>query len=108
MRVKFEYKHKKFEWDHEKVSRVLAERGIDFRDAAIALVDGQALIASSPRNGEERHVGLVEIHGQVWAVVHTWRGETLRIITVRRARIREERAYRDVFAERVEASEKSD
>lgn len=82
------------EWDAQKARHVLMERGIDFQDAAIALATNDVLRVPSPRHEEERYVGLVEIHGKVWAVVHLTRNEAVRIITVRRARIREERAYR--------------
>jgi uncharacterized protein len=78
-----------FQWDEQKRLKVLTERGIDFLDAAISLQDQDALILPSPRQDEQRYVGLVEIKSKVWAVVHLWRGETLRIITVRRARAQE-------------------
>lgn len=74
------------EWDKTKRLKVLAERGIDFSEAAAALLDQNALIQPSPRQDEQRYVGLVEIKGKIWAVIHLWRGETLRIITIRRAR----------------------
>ncbi|MGL4439338.1 MAG: BrnT family toxin [Bosea sp. (in: a-proteobacteria)] len=87
---------------------MLEERGIDFEDAAIALGEGPVLVMPSPKNSEDRDVGLVEIHSKVWAVVHIWRGETLRIITVRRARQREERAYRELYPRRTEGTPKLD
>ena len=75
-----------FQWYEQKRLKVLVERGIDFSEAAIALLDQDALILPSPRQDEQRYVGLVEIKGKIWAIAHLWRGETLRIITVRRAR----------------------
>jgi uncharacterized DUF497 family protein len=96
------------EWDAQKARHVLMERGIDFRDAALALIEDFVLRVSSPRLEEDRYVGLVEINGKVWAVVHTWRGETLRIITARRARFREERAFRDALYELIEGTKKQD
>jgi hypothetical protein len=94
----------KFEWDVTKARVVLSERGIAFEDAALALIEGDVLLAPSPRGSEDRHVGLVQINGKVWAVVHLWRGDTLRIITARRARVREENAYREFVAGRVEGA----
>jgi uncharacterized protein len=92
----------------KKAERVRLERGMDFGDAAIALLEGPALISPSKRQDEDRHVGLVEVQGKIWAVVHLWRGEALRIITVRRARLREERAYRELHPRRVEGAKKQD
>jgi uncharacterized DUF497 family protein len=97
-----------FEWDAQKARHVLMERGIDFQDAAIALVENDVLRVPSPRQEEDRYVGLVEIHGKIWAVVHLPRGETVRIITVRRARIREERAYRAFLDRRHQGAKEQD
>jgi uncharacterized DUF497 family protein len=75
-----------FQWDEKKRLKVLTERGIDFLDAAIALQEEDVVILPSPRQDEQRYVGLAEIEGKIWAIIHLWRGETLRIITVRRAK----------------------
>jgi uncharacterized DUF497 family protein len=77
----------------EKRLKVLAERSINFLDAAFALQEKDAVILPSPRQDEQRYVGLAEIEGKIWAVIHLWRGETLRIITVRRARPAEIRHF---------------
>jgi uncharacterized DUF497 family protein len=87
----------KIEWDADKAARVRTERGIEFADAAVALLEGNTLVFPSHRQDEAYHVGLVEVREKVWAVVHVWRGEALRIVTVRRARKHEERAYRKLY-----------
>jgi uncharacterized DUF497 family protein len=96
------------EWDARKARRVLIERGIDFRDASLVLIEDFVLRVSSPRLEEDRYVGLVEINGKVWAIVHTWRCETLSIITARRARFREEQAFRDAVSKHIEGTEEPD
>jgi uncharacterized protein len=86
-----------FEWDENKRLRIIEERGLDFRDAA-AVFDGRpAIHAMSRRNGEDRIVSTAEILGKDYTVVWMWRGENQRIISFRRARNDEERAYREAF-----------
>ncbi|MBB6307042.1 BrnT family toxin [Xanthobacter tagetidis] len=86
-----------FEWDEAKRRSNLGKHGIDFRDAAQALGTSPQLTYDSSRGEEKRHVGIVEINGLLVAIVHTWRGEAVRIISARRARGREERDYRALF-----------
>ncbi len=85
-----------FEWDEAKRLAVLADRGIDFEDAW-RVFDGRLVHhVASPRNDEDRLVSIAEIDGKFYAVVWTWRGDNQRIISFRRARHVEERAYRQV------------
>jgi uncharacterized protein len=85
-----------FEWDETKRLRLIEERGLDFRDAA-QIFDGRPVIhAASRRNNENRFVSIAEIRGKLYTVVWIWRRENQRIISFRRARDGEERAYRQV------------
>jgi uncharacterized DUF497 family protein len=85
------------EWDEAKRRAVLRERGLDFRDAE-ALFDGRPINhVPSPRNNEHRLASTAEMSGKLFTVVWTWREENQRIITLRRARDGEERAYRKVY-----------
>ena len=86
-----------FEWDEAKRLRVLAERGIDFIDAT-RLFDGRPIHhVPSRRNDEDRIASTAEWGGKFYTVVWVERGENRRIVTFRRARRVEERAYRQVF-----------
>jgi len=86
-----------FEWWDAKRLVVLAERGLDFIDAE-ALFDGRPLLsAPSPRGEEERWVSVGELDGVLVAVVWTWRGQAIRIITMRRARDGEKRRYHALY-----------
>jgi uncharacterized protein len=86
-----------FEWDEAKRLRVLQERGIDFEDAR-QLLDGRpAIHLLSSRNDEVRVVSTAAMRGKLYTVVWTWRELNQRIITIRRARNAEERAYRQVY-----------
>lgn len=86
-----------FEWSETKRLRVLKERGLDFVDAQ-AVFDGRPILSvPSPRGDEERWLSIAEIDSRMVAVVWCWRGEAIRIITMRRARDAETRRYRATF-----------
>jgi uncharacterized protein len=85
-----------FEWDEKKRLKTLRERHLDFRDA-YQVFDGRPVIhVRAWRNQEERFVSTAEISGKFYTVVWTWRGSNQRIVSFRRARNGEERAYRKV------------
>lgn len=83
-----------FEWDEPKRLSNIRRHGVDFVDV-FPLFDGD--IAESVdhrfdyRETRIRCLGLVE--NRVYVVVYTWRGETRRIISARKANEREQRAY---------------
>ncbi len=86
-----------FEWDEAKRLAVLEQCGLDFRDAE-ELFDGRPIHhVPSPRNDERRLASTAEMDGRFYTVVWVWREGNQRIITFRRARDAEERAYRQVY-----------
>ena len=85
-----------FEWDEAKRLIVLQARGLDFRDAE-ELYDGRAMLhIASPRKAKLRFRSIAEKNGKFYTIVWTWREGNQRIITFRRARDAETRAYRQV------------
>ena len=87
-----------FTWDESKREWVLAERGIDFLRVAFALFDGRPLLTvPTPRDDKDRFLSIGSIEGKFFAVVWTWRANTMRIITARRARDEEEKRYRALY-----------
>jgi uncharacterized protein len=80
------------EWNEEKAASNRRKHGIDF-DEAIEVFYGTSLLRRSDRKLEERWLAIGETEGRVVTVVFTWRGDTLRIISARRARRNERRAY---------------
>jgi len=86
-----------FEWDETKRLRIIHERRLDIRDA-VQIFDGRRVIhAPSRRNNENRFVSTAEIHGKLYTVVWMWRHGNQRIISFRRSRDGEERAFREVY-----------
>ena len=85
-----------FEWDEKKRLKTLRERHLDFTDA-YQIFDGRPVIhVRAWRNEEERFVSTAKINGKFFSVVWTWRGNNQRIMSFRRARNAEERAYRKI------------
>lgn len=85
-----------FEWDEVKRLAVLEKHGIDFVDLD-GFFDGDVLYmeASSKAEPREKAIGWT---GSLWiAVIFTRRSGKIRLITARRARENERRAYRSVF-----------
>jgi uncharacterized protein len=82
-----------FEWDSSKREVNLRKHGIDFEDA-VEIFDGPILANRSDRE-EVRWIAVGSLENRLIAVVFTRRAEIIRIISARRARKNEERAYRN-------------
>jgi uncharacterized DUF497 family protein len=82
------------EWDEAKREANIAKHGVDFV-AAVKIFDGQFIETEDQRRdyGEQRYQAFGEISAGVMQVVYTWRGDRRRIISARRARRNERRAY---------------
>jgi uncharacterized DUF497 family protein len=76
-----------FEWDKRKAAANLRKHGIDFADAALVLFDDHALtVRDDSEQDEDRFVTLgMDPLARVLVVVHTPRGERVRLISARRA-----------------------
>lgn len=82
-----------FEWDENKRLTNLAKHKLDFLDARL-FFDGRATLTSEANHPiEPRYLTTAIIHEVFYTVVWTWRGDIRRIISFRRARNGEERAY---------------
>jgi uncharacterized DUF497 family protein len=83
-----------FEWDEAKRQRNIRDRKIDFIDI-LPLFEGELLEVMDDRFDyrETRMKCFGELDGRVYAVVYTWRGTNRRIISARKANVREQRAY---------------
>ena len=89
-----------FEWDEAKRLANILKHRIDFVDA-IGIFQSKFFENEDLRRnyGERRFRAFGEIEGQVLHVVSTWRDDRRRIISARRARRNERRAYYADIAE---------
>jgi uncharacterized protein len=86
-----------FEWDEAKRLANVEKHGIDFVRAAQVFDGRLRLDREAPRGGENRTLSIASLESRIIAVVWTWRGyNTVRIISARRARNGEKRAYQKV------------
>ncbi|GAB2605980.1 BrnT family toxin [Nitrincola alkalisediminis] len=82
-----------FEFDGEKSQANLHKHGIDFLDAR-ALWQDQDLLEIQAKSDDEPHYLVIGLIGDKhWSAVITYRGEKIRIISVRRSRKSEVELY---------------
>lgn len=83
-----------FEYDPAKSATNRLKHGIDFDDAQALWLDEQRLeLGMVDYGGEARNILVGRIGDRVWTAIVTYRGDRIRIISVRRARRDEEMAY---------------
>lgn len=82
-----------FEFDESKSSANLEKHGIDFLTAQALWDDPDALQVKTKSDDEERFIIIGCIHDKHWSAVITYRGENIRLISVRRSRKQEVRLY---------------
>ena len=86
-----------FQWDPRKANQNFRKHGVRFADGVAALHDPLAVTISDPTSeDEERFVTIgADDRERVLVIVYTWRGEVVRLISVRRSTARERRAYEE-------------
>lgn len=84
-----------FEWDKDKTNINRTKHGIDFENAKHLWSDENRVEIYAPHPVEDRRIVIGEYRHKLWAAVYTMRGETVRIISVRRARKREVDLYEE-------------
>jgi uncharacterized DUF497 family protein len=88
-----------FEWDPRKARSNLAKHGIGFEGASTLFGDPLSLTIPDPEHslGEKRYITMGStFNGKLLVVVHTDRGDNIRIISARRASRRERKLYEEV------------
>lgn len=83
-----------FAWNDTKNASNVLKHGVDFEDA-IYIWSGRVVERPDHRQyaGEARFIAFGMVDERLLAVVYTWRGDTCRIISARKANKRERRAY---------------
>ncbi len=86
-----------FEWDAAKDAANRRKHGLSFEEAA-SIFAGPVLTGPDPYQGEEREKSFGLLGGAVViCVVHTDRGDQIRIISARRATANERRLFDAYF-----------
>jgi uncharacterized protein len=77
-----------FEFDPAKSASNKDKHGIDFVEAQALWLDGglEVVLSKSRMSEEERFLAIGLIASKHWTAICTFRGEAIRIISVRRAR----------------------
>jgi len=83
----------RFEFDPEKSQTNLSKHGIDFTQAQQLWDDPDLLQLQAKSDIEDRSLLLGKINNKHWSAIVTYRGDAIRIISVRRSRKREVERY---------------
>jgi len=82
-----------FEFDEAKSRANKTKHGIDFVEAQALWLDGNMLRIVARIGDEPRFLAIGTIDRKHWSAVITYRGEAIRLISVRRSRDEEVQAY---------------
>lgn len=82
-----------FEFDAAKSKLNRAKHGIDFVQAQRLWSDPMLLEIPAKTDDEPRYLVIGRIDGKHWSAVITYRGENVRVLSVRRARTEEVQLY---------------
>ena len=89
-----------FEWDSRKARSNLAKHGVGFQEASTIFGDPLSLTIPDPEHSlsEERYITVGRaFSGKLLVVVHTERGDNIRVISARRASRRERKFYEKII-----------
>ena len=85
-----------FEWDEKKRLRNIKKHGIDFF-RAVEIFYSEYVVIRSDKNEEVRYKAIGELEGKIWTVIYTLRGDSIRLVSARRAWENEQRAYSELY-----------
>ncbi len=88
----------KIEWDPRKAKSNFEKHGVSFEEGATALSDPMAATGADPDHSitEQRYVTFgVSEKGRLLVVSHTEKGDTIRIISARKAGRGERKVYEE-------------
>lgn len=83
----------RFEYDRRKSESNKAKHGIDFREAHALWLDEELVQVDALATDEPRHVVIGRIGDKHWSAGITYRGDMIRLISVRRSRSKEVALY---------------
>ncbi len=83
----------KFEYDDNKSQANLEKHGIDFVQAQALWLDDDLISFPAKNDQEARWIVIGRISKKHWSAIVTYRGDAVRIISVRRSRTQEVNFY---------------
>jgi uncharacterized DUF497 family protein len=89
-----------FEWDSKKAAINIAKQSVSFAEATTIFGDKFSITIPDPKHSqkEARFVTIGKtISAQVIVVVHTERGDKIRIISARQASRKERKTYEEIY-----------
>ena len=85
-----------YQWDVNKSEANLKKHRVDFADAVTVFSDDFALTIPDDYPDEERFVTIgMDALGRILVVIYTWREDSIRIISARKATNRERKQYEE-------------
>ena len=82
-----------FEYDPSRSQLNEIKHHTNFDKAKLLWADEDRIIIPAKSDTEERYAILAQLDGQIWTAFYTIRGDSIRIISVRRARDYEKQLY---------------
>ena len=82
-----------FEWDERKAELNLQKHGVSFEEVVAIWNDSDLLIVPARHRSEKRFLAIGKAYIATYTVVHTERGNAIRIISARLATEKERRTY---------------
>ena len=100
----------KFEWDENKARSNLTKHHVSFDLAREVFSQSIVLTFEDDRidYGEKREVAISEVEGVCLYIIFTMRGDSLRIISARKASAKERRGYYDHIKRRTISNSSED
>lgn len=82
-----------FEYDSAKSASNKVKHGVDFEQAKAIWQDPSRAVLTSKHEGEPRKLTVAQLNGKMYTAITTMRGDSIRIISVRRSWKKEEAYY---------------
>ncbi|WP_165173478.1 BrnT family toxin [Adlercreutzia sp. ZJ242] len=82
-----------FEFDEGKNGSNIEKHKVSFEEAQVIWEDPDLMVISARKRGERRQMAIGRAYAVMFSVVHTKRGEAVRIISARRSTKKEVQRY---------------
>ncbi|MBC7979962.1 MAG: BrnT family toxin [Armatimonadetes bacterium] len=82
-----------FEYDPSKSEINGIKHHIDFEESKALWADEDRIIVPAKSDSEQRYAVIAQLDGHIWIAFYTHRGDSIRIISARRARDKEKQLY---------------